>query len=201
MISKLHVLAFVMFTVVAIGIAQAAVIVPTSYAYDGPAGSSPTIVSSGDNALTLLTDDIIAAADWNTTNGNLVIFNAGDSPAASVTFTFSQTYDFDTIEVYEHTQLPSGITSVAVSTSTDGISFSSPTVFPWGPATPVPGTSYAELFSLDVNSLADAQYLRLDFEAAGSWMALTEIDFTIVPEPASLVLLGLGSVTLLRRRR
>ncbi|MCH7228410.1 Ig-like domain-containing protein [Haloferula sp. A504] len=173
-------------------------IVPTGYAY-GSGGSAPSGTAGGD-ADSLLTDDIISDGAWN--DGKNVYFDAGDSPAASVTFTFAEAIAFATIEVYEHTNLPSGIASVEVSTSTDGITFSSPTSYAFGTGTAVPGTTYAELHTLDVSGLDAAKYLKLDFYAnSGSWMTLTEIDFTAASGPGNTFadwtdgFTGLGGLT------
>ncbi|MBT8045176.1 MAG: PEP-CTERM sorting domain-containing protein [Verrucomicrobiae bacterium] len=180
---------------------HSATIVPDSYAFDGPAGSDPTGTAGG-VASTLLSDDVISTGAWN--DGDNVYFNAGDTPAASMTFTFDDTYKFSTIVIYEHTQLINGIANVDILTSVNGTDFSSATNYAIGAGTAVGGTAHAVEHSLDVSSLADAQYIRFNFvSAGGSWMTLTEIDFdgTAIPEPSTAILGGLGLLALLRRRR
>ena len=98
--------------------------------------------------------------------------------------------------------------SVLVEFSLDGSDFTSiPSLLsedfndydPWD--TGYPETSWARRLVLGLNG-TPARYVRLSFANDAEWTFLGEAQFVqVVPEPATLSLLGLGGLALLRRRR
>lgn len=187
---------------VATGFTHAAVIIPTDYIHaTGLPGPEPN--AGDDSATTRLNDDVISAGSWS--DGLHVSWGQGTIPAtdptATITFLFDQTYDFDTVDIYQYTTTW-GAQDVRLSTSTDNVNFTSTTgIIPIGTGTAVGGST--QRFTIDVTGLDSGQYVRLDLMNANSWIMLSEVDFngTAIPEPSAALLGGLGLLALLRRRR
>jgi MYXO-CTERM domain-containing protein len=182
--------------------AHAAPIVPASYAYN-------TTIDHGvnlDASFTTLKDNVIGVGSWG--DGHYVGFGDAASNAwASVTFTFDNVYDFQTIDPYTYSGFNAGY--VEVSTSLDNLTFTSPTQYILTNAAVGPPSS-AVTDSLDVSALPDAQYVKIEWfktdtnPGTGNWVFISEVDFegqtAAVPEPAS-VAMGLMGLTLIAARR
>ena len=57
--------------------------------------------------------------------------------------------------------------------------------------------------SIDVSTLPDGRFYRIDVFDPAEWVMINEIEFDgiAVPEPSAAILLGLGALVLGRRRR
>lgn len=86
------------------------------------------------------------------------------------------------------------------------MTFSSPTQYILT-NTPVGAPKSSVTDALDVTALADAQYIKIEwfktptYPGLGNWVFLSEVDFDAVPEPASLALIGVGGMMMLKRRK
>jgi len=181
--------------------AQASAITSFTYTYN-------TGIDNQSDGGSLLNDNELGTSNWN--GGDYVGFgDAGATAAwASATFTLDAVYDLATIDLYTFNIYNAG--EVTVSTSTDNVTFSTPTQYILA-NTPVGGTSTAVTDSLDVSALADAQYVKIDWfktvanSGTGNWVFISEVDFdgAAVPEPSSFALIaGMFGLTwvMLRRR-
>lgn len=185
---------------VATGSTRAATITSFSYIYN-------TTIDNQASAETgnLLNDGEIGEGSWNA--GDYVGFgDAGTNAWASITVNLNATYNLATIDLYTYTSFNAGF--VEISTSTDNVTFSSPTQYILS-NTAVGGSKSSVTDSIDVSALADAQYLTIDWfktpanPGAGNWVFISEVDFdgSAIPEPSAALLGGLGLLALLRRQR
>jgi len=201
---KLHHLTLTAALLLAVaGSAHAATITSFSYIYnttiDNQAGADPG------PTFALLNDNEVGEGSWN--GGEYVGFgDAGTSAWASVTVNLGAVYDLSTITPYTYSSFNAGY--VEVSTSTDNLTFSSPTQYILS-NTAVGGTSTAVTDTLNVAALDSAQYVKIDWfktpanPGAGNWVFISEVDFdgSAIPEPSAALLGCLGLLALLRRRR
>lgn len=178
--------------------AHAATVVPTTYVHNMAIDNQP-----GAETGNLLTDGETGTTNWN--GGHYIGFgDTGENAWASTTFTFDAVYNFETIDLYQFNSFNAGM--VEISTSTDNVTFSSPTQYVLS-RTPVGGSSTADMDSLDVTGLADAQYIQIDWfkNAAnpgdGNWVFMSEVQFSAIPEPSGAALIGMGACALLLHRR
>ena len=197
----------VMVSFVVAGPAQAATIVPSSYSYN-----TSIDWGSGNESLppTLLNDDVIPTGAWGA-GGYVGFGDAGTNAWASITFTFDDTYSFDSVDLYSNDTFNAGYAEI--STSTDNLTFTSPTQYILTNAA-MGGGSHAVTDSLDVTALADAQYIKIEwfkttaYPGAGNWVFLNEVDFAgdspapAAPEPSTAILALIGLMgTCFRRRK
>lgn len=116
-------------------------------------------------------------------------YNGGDRPL--VTFDLGGVYDLNTIQVYSRTSNGT-ITSIDISTSLDDSTYSAVTSYAYS----------APSGTINVSPEADARYVRFT-PISADWSMISEVDFdgTLVPEPSTTALLGLGGLALILRRR
>jgi hypothetical protein len=130
---------------------------------------------------TIVTDDAVNVVAWWR--------NAGAGP--TLTFDLGATYDVHTIDAWRVDKWDV-FTTFEISVSTDDINYSPTTTY-----TPTWTSNQA---TIDVSAFANAQYVKMKLDSAGNgWKMLTEVAFT--PEPATMSLLALGGLAMLRRRR
>ena len=200
------ILALAVVAIVSMGtIANAATIIGSSYKADigpggGPwpgnvwndAGGDVTAPDGAAWAASELFDGIIATSG----NSNVVGWWEGRDGAPTLTFDLGALYDVQTIDVWR--RVGNGtVTDLTFSVSTDDISYSAPVAY-------TPATWTNNQATIDVSAFDNAQYVRMKLgpdAVSGGWLMLTEVAFDGVPEPATMSLLALGGLALLRRRR
>ena len=189
--------------------AQGALLAVSDYVYATNLESQPqpTNVLVGllsDVGNVKLTDGVLATGSWD--DGTHVGFrNNSDNgnPQPRVTFDLGLLHRVFTVDIWTVTAFNAGNESALISSSVDGVTFSSPiTVDPiiWNG-----GFANANLQrgSIDVSTLPDGQFYRVDVFDPAEWVMINEIQFDgiPVPEPSATILLGLGALVLGRRRR
>ena len=181
--------------------ANAAMIIGSSYSADiGPypagawadAGGDPTVAGGVAWAASELFDGIIVTGATT----NVVAWYEGSTGAPTLTFDLGAQYDVLTVDVWR--RVGNGtVTDLTFSVSTDDISYSAPVAY-------TPATWTNNQATIDVSAFDNAQYVRMKLgpdAVSGGWLMLTEVAFDGVPEPATMSLLALGGLALLRRRR
>ena len=189
--------------------AQGALLAVSDYVYATNLESQPQPTNSlfgllSDVGNVKLTDGVLATGTWN--DGTHVGFrNNSDNgnPQPRVTFDLGLLHRVFTVDIWTVTAFNAGNESALISSSVDGVTFSSPiTVDPiiWNG-----GFANANLQrgSIDVSTLPDGQFYRVDVFDPAEWVMINEIQFDgiPVPEPSATILLGLGALVLGRRRR
>ncbi|WP_425102098.1 VPLPA-CTERM sorting domain-containing protein [Tropicibacter sp. S64] len=184
--------------------ASATVITPTGYTYTvGPNSSGSAYEDDTYNGTTgQLTDGVSATLDWHFTDGggaagpNVGWLNV--NPV--IVFTFDQAYDFGTMIV--NMQDGKGAHGVGLANSITVNGLTSPTLTGNG-TTDITGWDV----SMDLSALAPTDTLSVTVNRGFQWTFLSEFTFNTatseVPLPAGLplLLLGLGSIAALRRRK
>lgn len=189
--------------------AQGALLAVSDYVYATNLESQPQPTNSlfgllSDVGNVKLTDGVLATGSWD--DGTHVGFrNNSDNgnPQPRVTFDLGLLHRVFTVDIWTVTAFNAGNESALISSSVDGVTFSSPiTVDPiiWNG-----GFANANLQrgSIDVSTLPDGQFYRVDVFDPAEWVMINEIQFDgiPVPEPSATILLGLGALVLGRRRR
>lgn len=151
-----------------------------------------------------LTDGVLATGTWN--DGTHVGFrNNSDNgnPQPRVTFDLGLLHRVFTVDIWTVTAFNAGNESALISSSVDGATFSLPVAV--DPIIWNGGFANADLQrgSIDVSTLPDGQFYRVDVFDPAEWVMINEIQFDgiPVPEPSATILLGLGALVLGRRRR
>ena len=189
--------------------ASAALIAVDSYVYGTNPESQPQptdfqggVLSDVDNLK--LTDGEFATGGWN--DGTNVGFRNDDDngePQPRITFNLGAVFNVTTVDIWTVSDFLGLDESVSISSSTDDVTFS-PTVTV-DPIVWTAGFTNAKLRqgSIDVSALPGGQFYQVDIFDKGQWMMINEVQFfgTPIPEPSSVMLLGLVSLGLLRRRR
>ena len=178
--------------------ANAAPITGSSYSADiapggsvwNDAGGDPTVgVAWGSSELfdsTIDTSGASSVVGWNGAPGSPSTF-------PTLTFDLGALYDVQTVDLWQRPNNGT-INSIDVSVSTDDVTYSAVTNY-------VPSWS-SSTDQLDLSAFANARYVKMYFVST-DWAMLSEVAFdgTLVPEPGSLALLGLGGLLIARRRR
>lgn len=189
---------------------QAASISVASYTYDTNAESQPQSASFQEGVLqdvgnAKLVDGLFATGSWND-GTNVGHSNGTDNgnPQPRIFFDLGLSYDVATIEVWSVSAFLDEEETFAVSSSVDGITYSAPVTFAAATWTGAYTNSSLRSRSLDVSSLADGQFFRVDTFDDDQWVMTNEVQFdgvASVPEPSITALLGFGGLALILRRR
>jgi len=129
-----------------------------------------------------------------------------------ITFDLEANYDLDSVTVWnynEYQRTGRGAKAVEISiAASEGGAFTSIGTFEFDRA---PGTesNFAQVIDLTSYAAAgDARLVRFDISSnwgpeggPADYTGLSEVRFTEVPEPATMALLGLGSLVLIRRKK
>ena len=191
--------------------AQGALVVVSGYVYATTAESQPQPTSLLGGVLSdvgnvKLTDGVLGTGNWQ--DGKNVGFRniGGDSgnPQPRVTFDLGLLHTVSTVDIWTVIAFNAGNESASISSSVDGVTFSSPVTV--DPIIWTGGFANANLErgSIDVSSLPDGRFYRVDIFDPAEWVMINEIQFdgtAVVPEPSAAILLGLGALVLGRRRR
>ncbi|MCH8684195.1 discoidin domain-containing protein [Pedomonas mirosovicensis] len=126
-----------------------------------------------------------------------------EGTSATLDFDLGADYQLTGINIWNYNsdiELERGAQDFVLSVSLDGVGYSQ--ILAGSLSMGTGGLIPAESFALD----GLARYVRLDIlnNHGGAWVGLSEVNFTAVPEPAALPLLGAGVGLLglsLRRRR
>lgn len=187
--------------------AQGALVAVSGYVYATNAESQPSsqeIISDVGNVK--LTDGVLATGSWN--DGKNVGFrnSGGDSgnPQPRVTFDLGVLHTVSTVDIWTVIAFNAENESASISSSVDGVTFSSPVTV--DPIIWTGGFANANLQrgSIDVSTLPNGRFYRVDVFDPAEWVMINEIQFdgtAVVPEPSAAILLGLGALVLGRRRR
>ena len=190
--------------------AQGALVAVSGYVYATNAESQPQSTNFVGGVLSdvgnvKLTDGVLATGSWN--DGTHVGFRNNvdnGNPQPRVTFDLGVIHSVSTVDIWTVIAFNAGNESAVISSSVDGVTFSSPVTV--DPIIWTGGFANANLQqgSIDVSSLPDGRFYRIDIFDPAEWVMINEIQFdgtVAVPEPSASILLGLGVLVLGRRRR
>lgn len=168
-------------------VTPAAPISVSSYTYGTNAESQPQptnvhggVISDVDNLK--LTDGELATGGWN--DGKNVGFrNDTDNgnPQPQVTFDLGAAYNVATVDIWTVTNFLGLDESVSISSSTDGVTFSSAVTV--DPIVWTGGFTNASLRqgSIDVSALPGGRFFRVEIFDKGQWMMINEVQFDGTP--------------------
>ena len=165
----------------------AAPITVSSYTYGANAESQPQPTSFQGGTISdvgnvKLTDGTLATGTWNDgTNVGFRNDTDNGNPQPQVTFDLGADYDVVTVDIWSVTAFLGSNESVSISSSTDGVTFSTPVTV--NPIAWTGGFTNSDLQkgSIDVSSLPSGQFIRVEVFDSGQWMMINEIQFDGAP--------------------
>jgi len=133
----------------------------------------------------------------------MVAWNPAPGNAATITVDLGGLFDLSSVELTTYSFFAFAVghpDDVTISTSVDNVTYGAGTLHSW--AAPADGGQLQSIARTDTS----IRYIQLAFDGdshTGDKWALTELamEGTAVPEPSSTVLLGLGGLALILRRR
>lgn len=191
--------------------AQGALVAVSGYVYATNAESQPQPTTFVGGALSdvgnvKLTDGVLGTGNWQ--DGKNVGFRnlGGDNgnPQPRVTFDLGVLHTVSTVDIWTESSFNARNESASISSSVDGVTFSAPVTLDPIIWTDGFANTFLERGSIDVSTLPDGRFYRIDIFDSAEWVMINEIQFdgtAAVPEPSAAILLGLGALVLGRRRR
>ena len=165
----------------------AAPITVSSYTYGANAESQPQPTSFQGGTISdvgnvKLTDGLLATGTWNDgTNVGFRNDTDNGAPQPQVTFYLGALYDVATIDIWTVSAFLGSNESVSISSSIDGVTFGPPVVvnpLVWTGGFP---NSDLQKATVDVSSLPDGWYFRIEVLDPGQWMMINEVELNGSP--------------------